>query len=319
VAWKAYRPPRQKEPLNKGRILAQLREKIADARSWRGESLASKWRFVLTAECLAALSAADDGIDLHCRAALRPVARALEAGPGFAVIDGLEAGRSGLHALQAAYWHLGRCLGEPLAQNIAGDLLYDVRDTGRDVTTGARFSVTNAESTFHNDNAFSPRIPDYVGLLCVRTARVGGRSQLISACALHDALLEEYPEILAALYGDFCFDRRGQYNEGENPVHRAPIMDWDGKELTMRYLRYYIQVGHERASLPMSAAQTEALQRVESLLRRASLRIEFELSPGQMLFVNNHWILHNRTAFEDYEDLDLRRHYIRLWLGRRGD
>ncbi len=46
----------------------------------------------------------------------------------------------------------------------------------------------------------------------------------------------------------------------------------------MRYLRYYIQVGHERASLPMSAAQTEALQRVESLLRRASLRIEFELS-----------------------------------------
>ena len=124
---------------------------------------------------------------------------------------------------------------------------------------------------------------------------------------------------MAALYGDFCFDRRGQYNEGENPVHRGPIMDWDGKELTMRYLRYYIQVGHERASLPMSAAQTEALQRVESLLRRASLRIEFELSPGQMLFVNNHWILHNRTAFEDYEDLDLRRHYIRLWLGRRGD
>ena len=50
----------------------------------------------------------------------------------------------------------------------------DVRDTGRDVTKGARFSVTNAESTFHNDNAFSPRIPDYVALLCVRTARVGG-------------------------------------------------------------------------------------------------------------------------------------------------
>ena len=107
--------------------MARLREKIADARSWRGESLASEWRFVLTADCLAALSAADDGIDLHCRAALRPVARALEAGPGFAVIDGLEAGRSGLHALQAAYWHLGRCMGEPLAQNIAGDLLYDVR------------------------------------------------------------------------------------------------------------------------------------------------------------------------------------------------
>ena len=156
-----------------------------------------------------------------------------------------------------------------------------------------------------------------MGLLCLRSALSGGQSQLISAYALHDALLEENPGILDELYGDYCFDRRGQYLEGEDPVHRAPIMAWDGRELTMRYLRYYIEVGHQRAEMMLSEIQLAALDAVEALLRRPEFRVEFELSPGQMLFTNNHWILHNRTAFED--DPESRRHYVRLWLGRRED
>ena len=35
-----------------------------------------------------------------------------------------------------------------------------------------------------------------------------------------------------------------------------------------------------------------------------------------MLWVNNRWILHNRTAFEDHAELARRRHYVRLWLRR---
>lgn len=33
-----------------------------------------------------------------------------------------------------------------------------------------------------------------------------------------------------------------------------------------------------------------------------------------MLVTNNRWILHNRTAFEDHAEPELRRHYVRLWL-----
>ena len=315
--------------------MIRLTDKLADARAWRGENLSAEWRFTLPAECSQALAESRDAraaqwangavvgavsaIDPRCRGGLRPVARALEDGPGFAIIEGLDVVGYGREDLLAAYYVLGHCLGEPIVQNIEGDLLYDVRDTGQDVAEGARFSVTNAESTFHNDSAFSPRIPDYVGLLCLRSASVGGRSQLISACSLHDALLEETPDVLATLYDDFFFDRRGQFHAGEDPVHRAPIMAWDGRELTMRYLRYYIEVGHERAVVPLSAVQKQALAAVEELLQRQSLRLEFDLQPGQMLFVNNHWIMHNRTAFEDDADPERRRHYSRLGLGRRGD
>jgi alpha-ketoglutarate-dependent taurine dioxygenase len=44
------------------------------------------------------------------------------------------------------------------------------------------------------------------------------------------------------------------------------------------------------------------------------LRVEFLLGPGQMLFANNRWTLHNRTAFEDYPEPERRRHLVRLWL-----
>jgi len=55
---------------------------------------------------------------------------------------------------------------------------------------------------------------------------------------------------------------------------------------------------------------------VEAQLRRPELRAEFHLEPGQILFTNNRWILHNRTAFGDDPDPDRRRHYLRLWLPR---
>jgi len=77
--------------------------------------------------------------------------------------------------------------------------------------------------------------------------------------------------------------------------------------------------GAWRATLDLPAGkryQFHYLINIEALLKRSDLRIEFRLQPGQMLFTNNHWILHNRTAFVDYAELERRRHYIRLWLQR---
>ena len=50
------------------------------------------------------------------------------------------------------------------------------------------------------------------------------------------------------------------------------------------------------------------------MLNRPALRAEFALEPGQVYFINNRWILHNRTAFEDHPEPERRRHLVRLWL-----
>ena len=248
-----------------------------------------------------------------CARCLRPALEALERGRGFVIIDRPPASWSPEQQI-AACWMLGQLLGSPFEQDVAGTLLFDVHDTGQSVTEGARFSVTNAESSFHTDSAFNPNPPDYVGLLCLQTARTGGESQLISGLALHDELLTHHPRTLRTLYRSFCFDRRGQFLEGEPEVLENPVFSWDGRRMLLRYLHYYIEVGHEKTRRPLGRDQREALDLVEGLVRNPQLRVEFQLQQGQMLFTNNRWILHNRTTFEDHAEPASRRHYVRLWL-----
>ena len=117
----------------------------------------------------------------------------LEQGRGFVVLDRLPVGQTSERAVIAVYWMIGQLLGEPIVQNVQGTLLYDVRDSGQDVASGARFSVTNYESSFHTDNSFGETVVDYVGLLCLKTARSGGVSQVVSGLAVVEALRREDP------------------------------------------------------------------------------------------------------------------------------
>ena len=214
---------------------------------------------------------------------------------------------------QALYWLVGQALGQPFEQNIQGTLLYDVRDTGQSVAYGARFSVTNAESTFHTDNSFGALVLDYVGLLCVRTAKRGGLSQVISGHSVYRALADQHPDALAVLTRPFHVDRRGGVRAGEAPTFRTPVIVRENGDLIYRYLRYWIETGHQKAAEPLSADQVQALDRLDEVLARPDLRVEFGLTPGQMFFINNRWILHNRTAFQDHDQAAERRHYVRLW------
>lgn len=247
---------------------------------------------------------------------LRDVVRTLESGCGFVLLDRIPLDRFTFDEATLVYWLIGQMIGKPIVQNVKGTLLYDVRDVGADYTQGARFSVTNARSSFHTDGAFQPRMADTIALLCLRTARSGGESQMASAYSLHNVLAQRHRELLATLYGPCHFDRRGEIHEGESPTSTQPVFRWDGRELTMRYLNYYILEGHQKAGIALSPTQVEAIAAVERHLDDPELFVEFSIEPGQMLFSNNHWTLHNRNAFQDHEDPEQRRHYVRLWLER---
>jgi len=309
-----------------------LTEKIADVRAWTCATLddRSSWYYQIGNDLLGVLDKAiqplrrkpgpvttisvNDCTFTASDAALDRMSQALQSGRGFAIIDGLPRERYSPQELQALYWLIGQLLGRPCTQNVQGTLLYDVRDTGQDLSQGARFSVTSYESSFHTDNSFGDDLVDFVGLHCLQSAKAGGLSQLVSGYAVHNRLLADYPHVLPILYQPFHVDRRGGVRPGEEPTIQEPILAWHGRELSYRYLRYWIHSGHEKAGCPLTPEQIHALDVLDGVLRERALAAEFMLQPGQMLFINNRWILHNRTAFEDYPETERRRHYVRLWL-----
>jgi hypothetical protein len=186
------------------------------------------------------------------------------------------------------------------------------------VRSGARFSVTNAETGFHTDNSFGEEVTDIIGLLCINPAKSGGLNQVASVYTMHNELMSKHPDVLPILYEPFHVDRRGGVRPGDPATIQAPILEWDGRGLTCRYLRYWVEVGHEKAGQPLSAAQKRALAVLEGVLRDPDLQVEFGLKPGEMFFNNNRWIMHNRSAFEDHPEPERRRHYVRLWLQDAG-
>jgi hypothetical protein len=216
--------------------------------------------------------------------------------------------------MRVIYWLLGQLLGRPLIQNVQGTLLYDVRDTGQSLEQGARFSVTSYESSFHTDNSFGESVLDTVGLLCLQSARSGGLSQVVSGYAVHNRLLSDHADVLPILYQPFQVERRGGVRAGEGPTIPVPIFAWDGADLTVRYLRYWIQSGHEKIGQPLTSVQMNALDVLDGVLAQRELAAEFMLEPGQMFFINTRSMFHNRTAFDDWPQVERRRHYLRLWL-----
>ena len=60
----------------------------------------------------------------------------------------------------------------------------------------------------------------------------------------------------------------------------------------------------------LSAKQREALDTIEVLARESQLVLDAE--PGDMLFINNHSMLHSREAFVDAPGRS--RYLVRMWL-----
>jgi hypothetical protein len=305
-----------------------MTETVADPRAWTAASMDSSgaWSMSLPPSCRAILEArtrqcpsdqerctaarleADERAD--CRRDLKAALGALERGRGFVILEG----EAGTAELRMVYWLVGQALGEPLEQNIQGTLLYDVRDTGGQLSEGARFSVTSYESSFHTDNSFGATLADYVGLLCIRPAQSGGVSQLVSGLTVCRILRERHPEALAILQQTFHVDRRGGVRQGESPTICQPIITLSKHGPAFRYLRYWIEAGHQKVGQPLTAAQVAALDTLDAVLARPELRVEFTMKAGDMLFINNRWLLHNRTAFVDFPEPAERRHLVRLWL-----
>jgi hypothetical protein len=256
-------------------------------------------------------------------AALLDVLDDLEHGRGLVLLRGIPVERYTLDDLKTLYWGLGAHLGHPRYQNARGELIGEVRDEVRrygavdeptmDATLG-RSSRSKARSSgslrFHTDRC------DVVTLLCVRTARAGGLSRVVSAPAVARVMRERRPDLERLLWQDYWRSRQGEEAGGEHEVYALPVFAEHAGRYTTQYSRTFVEAAQKLPGVPrLSPAQEEALDLHVALCDELAFTMAFE--PGDLQLLNNHLVYHARTAYEDAPGVERDRLLLRLWIAPR--
>ena len=231
------------------------------------------------------------------------IAEYLENGRGFALLQGLPVDQYSEEDMRIIYYGIGLHLGNPVSQNRRGDLLGVVMNVGDPNDKQTRVYETNAYLPYHTDPS------DVVGLLCLRKAQAGGLSSLISMASVYNRMLASHSEYLGLFYRQVYYAHLG-----EDLPTRTPLFSFHDGKLASRYLRQYIEFGHEEMNLPLSRVEVEALDCFDQICQQEDLRLDMMLEPGDLQFANNYMVLHSRTRFDDAHRETARRKMLRLWL-----
>ena len=191
---------------------------------------------------------------------LAALSEELENGRGFSLWRGLPVHRYSEEELKAVYYGIGLHLGMPVCQNPRGDP------------------------------------SDVVGLLCVRKAKQGGVSSLVSVARIYNEILEKHPEYLGLFYRMFYFEHLC-----EPEPSLSPIFSYHKGKLSCRYLRQYLELGCDIKGVPLSKVEMEALDCFDRIMHSPEIRVDMLMEPGDL-------------QFEDHDDVAARRRMLRLWL-----
>jgi hypothetical protein len=233
-------------------------------------------------------------------------------GRGFVLLRGLPIEGKPIEESAAAYWGIGNHFGSARSQNAKGHLLGHVYDLGQGLSAtnpNLRSYATNERQNFHIDRC------DVVALLCLRRAKEGGRSTLVSSMTLHNVMAERRPDLLERLYRPFPVDRRGEVPEGKSPFYEAPVFNRHEGHVSVLYSRLHIGSAQRfPEARRLTPEDYEALDMLQELAADPELRLDMNFMPGDIQFLHNHTILHARSGYEDWPEPERKRHLLRLWL-----
>ncbi len=244
------------------------------------------------------------------KARISAISDEIQNGRGFALLRGIPVENWGTKLSAAAFYGLGTHIGIARSQNAKGHILGHVRDLGRDPKDPtARIYQTTARQTFHTDST------DIVGLICLKTAKSGGESMLVSAMSVYNVMRAEAPELALELFQSNAVDRRGEVPVGMKEYYELPPLTWHEGRLTVHYQRQYIDSAMRFADANrLSEKRIAALDMFDKLANDPKLKLDMEFRPGDIQLAHNHTLMHDRLDFEDWPEQDNRRHLLRLWL-----
>tara|TARA_B100001540_G_C15816715_1_gene647946 strand:+ start:1258 stop:2187 length:930 start_codon:yes stop_codon:yes gene_type:complete len=235
-------------------------------------------------------------------------------GNGFFILDGSCLLHFSNENIKEIFRIISNCFGELYVQNIKKEKFVTITDEGKSMKTGGRYHQTKEGGSFHTDSPQWSKVPDFVGLLCIRPAKIGGISKFVSVYTIHNQILKLNPDFLQLLYKKFHFDKRNEFEKNESPTTFEPIFKYENNELKFRYLRNYIDDGQKIVKQPLSTEQNHILNQLDEIIHDEKFSVSYDLKQYDMTFFNNHRIIHGRTSFEDFSESDKKRYMVRVWI-----
>ncbi len=301
-------------------------EPIKGPFAWNGKELelATDWIETISPEEVAEVEAAMRGVksrDLGLHEVRRAdfplpklskrlarIADELESGRGVVLLRGLPVQKYSDPETRFIVWGVGAHLGIPVSQSKNGELLGEVRDLG--VTLGtptSRGYRTKEHLRFHTD------LGDLVLLLCVRKAKSGGLSRVVSSVAIHNEIMRRRPDLVKVLYENYYHSRQGEEAPGQGPWYAKPVFGMCEGFFTSQYSRSFVESAQRFPDVPrLTPQQNEALDLLAQVAEELCLHMEMQ--PGDIQILNNHVTYHSRTGYEDHDDPAQQRLLFRLWL-----
>ncbi|KAL2146815.1 hypothetical protein VTI28DRAFT_2296 [Corynascus sepedonium] len=240
---------------------------------------------------------------------LRQLANDIHCGRGFAVVRGLRPDEFSPEDNVLVFLGISSYIGVQRGrQDEEGNMLMHIRDAKLSKTPQqdrpTRYS--SRASTFHTDT-----FCDILALQTRNNASAGGKNLLASSWSVYNELMQTQPHLRELLSQPiWSFDSRGKFL----PSNTRPLLYHHDGRIIMNFAREPLLglSGVRRAAgvAPVTDEQRRALDVIEEIAKRN--QIVLEAQPGDMLFINNHGVLHSREAFEDTRESP--RYLIRMWL-----
>lgn len=300
-----------------------------DPSVWLGSDIANhreKWIHTLSLENVAeldiavahAMSKGASLVDLQAQdfplptlgPRIQQIKKSILHGHGFALLRGWPSLNRTMEQSAYAFRGLGAHMGEALSQNGRGHVLGHVTNLGLDYSDPTtRGYQTSAELRFHTDAG------DIVGLICIKPARSGGLSKIASASAVWNEMVHRRPDYARLLMQPVAYSRWGEIGAGQNPVYVIPPFSEHEGRLVSVYIMSAVLKAEEFEGAPsLSEEHKAALMMVNTIANEPGIRLDMDFRPGDMQFLCNHFTLHSRSSYDDWPELEKRRHLLRIWL-----
>lgn len=306
---------------------------VTTAAAWRGDRLSTSddWIYRLGKEEVAELEAlgtrfVEENPDLRfvqasdyplyaSADAVKSWGRDVDLGRGFVLVRGLRRHLYSDRLSAAIYYILGLHMGDPIRQNEIGDLIdhvYATSDKTMDDPTALSSKVRD-QLVYHSDSS------DLVALMCLRPAKAGGASCLVSGAEIYNEILRRRPDLAPLLFEPFHWDWRRQDHNSPANSYTSPIISIVDGVFSMYAGTTYIFTAQDYPGVPrLKSEQIEVLKLFDEITNEPGMAIAMDFRPGDIQWLSNYAALHSRTGFTDWPEPQRRRHLLRLWLSRQG-